>query len=369
VEVVYRGQWSYGYGPDFRGAILAFGGGAARRGDVEMHVCSSGWARHGHAANPLYERVILHVVWVDDSPDTAPPAPVLELSRYVNRTQLIERAELGRLDESICSVFRGPEQRERAVRVIEAAGDARFEARCVALEGELACEAPGQVLYAAVMECLGYAENKLPFRLLAHALPLDVVADKDAERVTARLRAASGLLEGGAPLLRREQWNLARVRPANHPLRRMLGAGRLVAAGERGGGLVRYLAVDGSHGGPRGLLERLRVEPADGGPAAIGSSRALEIACNAVLPFAVALGRATGDARLEAAARETWLQLPRSGVSRVERAMREHLGAPVRGAQLDKARHQQGLLHLYKRYCAQRLCELCPLARLASPEP
>ncbi len=367
LQIVYRGQWSYGYGPDFRGAILCFDGGRAVRGDVEVHVCSSGWVRHGHDSNPAYDKVVLHVVWMHDA-EIPSGAPVLELSRYVREEDLEGLAQPGALDESICSVFSSPEQGERALRIVEAAGDRRFEARCVTLEGELSCETPGQVLYVALMECMGYSENKLPFRLLAEALPLETLAHTDAMRVFDRLNAASGLDPAtlGERLLQREQWRLGRVRPANHPLRRMLGAAQLIASAERNGGLVRHLVEDGIYLGMDGLLRRLQARPREGDPPCIGADRAVDIACNAVLPLAVALARSTGDTGLETATRNAWLELPRGGTTRVERSMRDHLQAPPRGAKLNKARHQQGLLHLYKRYCAQRLCDLCPLSQMAA---
>jgi hypothetical protein len=366
LEVVYRGQWSRGYGPDFRGAILSFDGAPPARGDVEIHVRSSGWTRHGHDGDPLYTGVILHVVWSDDHP-TRLGVPVLQLCDKVTHGDLQDLPDPGDLDASLCAVFRSEESARGALRTIEAAGDARFEARCAAYEGDLACASPEQALYAGLMECMGYAENKLPFRLLAEALPYDVIASRDADRIARALQEGSGLVPGyeRCAALRPEQWRVARVRPANHPLRRMNGLARLIARAEGEGGLAMYVAA-AVPAGPRALLDRLRVGSPEG-PALIGPDRAGEAACNAALPFAVALARATGDADLETAARAAWERLPRASLTRVERSMRDHLGAPS-GRLLNRARHQQGLLHLYRRYCAQRLCAACPLSKLAGPE-
>lgn len=365
LDVIYRGQWSRGYGPDFRSAILSFGPGPAVRGDVEIHVCSSMWRQHGHERNPAYDRVALHVVWLADT-SIASPAPVLELSRYVSPDDLLHLPDPGALDASLCAVFRSPEQAARARSIIAAAGDERFEARCAVLEGELACEEPEQVLYAALMECMGYSENKLPFRLLAEAVPYATLGNADAQAVTRRLITASGLSETGpdGAALRREQWNLARVRPANHPLRRMHGIGSLVATAERHGGLVAWLTDARLLGEPKLLVSRVVSASGEDAPA-IGADRATETACNAILPFAIAYARTSGDPALEDQALNGWRRLPRAGSMRIEKAMRDHLTAPAGTRLLGTARHQQGLLHLYKRYCAQRLCDLCPLSRLA----
>ena len=49
IRVLYRGRPGRGPGPDFRDARIAVGGGAARLGDVELHVSAADFRRHGHA--------------------------------------------------------------------------------------------------------------------------------------------------------------------------------------------------------------------------------------------------------------------------------------------------------------------------------
>ncbi len=346
LDLIYRGHWSRGHGPDFRGAILSLDRSPAVRGDVELHVCSSLWRGHGHASNPAYDQLVLHVVWVHDAIIPS-PAPVLELSRYLSLGDLEGVPEPGGLDSSLCSVFAQAESADRAVAIIEAAGDRRFDERCVVLEGELGWASPEQVLYTALMECMGYSENKLPFRLLAEALPYEQLQHDEAARVGARLHSASGLVEGAGSLalLWREQWTLGRVRPANHPLRRMLGIAELIAGSEGKGGLVEHLAVNGVQAGPVDLLRRIQVSAPDGSPY-IGAGRAVETAVNAVLPFAIALARDQHVAGLEEQALEVWKHLPRGSGSWIEREMRDHLRVPTRARLLGRARHQQGLLHL-----------------------
>src|SRR5215210_3308201 len=65
LTVVYRGRWTYNFGPDFQGALIAFGA-ELRQGDVELHLRASDWQAHGHHLNPAYNAVILHVVLEDD---------------------------------------------------------------------------------------------------------------------------------------------------------------------------------------------------------------------------------------------------------------------------------------------------------------
>lgn len=63
VEVLFPGLWNEGPGPDFRSALIRFGGLRARTvaGDVEVHRAAADWERHGHDRDPAYDRVALHV--------------------------------------------------------------------------------------------------------------------------------------------------------------------------------------------------------------------------------------------------------------------------------------------------------------------
>ena len=62
-QVVYQGRPGGGAGPDFRDAVLLrMDGGERVYGDIELHLLPSGWWAHGHAGNPRYNGLALHVV-------------------------------------------------------------------------------------------------------------------------------------------------------------------------------------------------------------------------------------------------------------------------------------------------------------------
>ena len=68
VTIVHPGRWNLLGGPDFKNVRLRFGDGAEVTGDVELHLHASDWTAHGHAKDPAYNNVVLHVVLF-------PPAP------------------------------------------------------------------------------------------------------------------------------------------------------------------------------------------------------------------------------------------------------------------------------------------------------
>jgi hypothetical protein len=62
VRIHHAGKWNLLGGPDFKGARIAFGDAGPVVGDVELHLRAVDWNAHGHARDPAYDNVILHVV-------------------------------------------------------------------------------------------------------------------------------------------------------------------------------------------------------------------------------------------------------------------------------------------------------------------
>ena len=59
VEVVHRGTWTHGFGPDFRDAMLLVDGRELRTGSVEVHLRTSAWVAHQHHLDPRYTDVLV----------------------------------------------------------------------------------------------------------------------------------------------------------------------------------------------------------------------------------------------------------------------------------------------------------------------
>ncbi|KQC31887.1 hypothetical protein AAU57_14605 [Nonlabens sp. YIK11] len=85
VVIKTLGHHNHHSGPDFFNAQVEIDG-QLWAGNVEMHVKSSDWYKHGHDDDPAYDNVILHVVWKHDAEITRRSEidiPVLEVSTYV----------------------------------------------------------------------------------------------------------------------------------------------------------------------------------------------------------------------------------------------------------------------------------------------
>lgn len=67
IMVIKPGNYNTDEGPDFSNARVRIGS-TLWAGNVEVHVRSSDWQRHGHVENMRYDNIILHVVGEDDQP-------------------------------------------------------------------------------------------------------------------------------------------------------------------------------------------------------------------------------------------------------------------------------------------------------------
>ncbi len=358
LTVVYPGRPNSRAGPDFMDAVIQDASGRRIAGDVELHVDAPDWYGHRHHLDPAYNGVVLHVVLrsrgsTASRQQSGTEAPVAALPG--GRPDAVAAAPSPALD------LPGPRGLED---LLDRAGADRFIARSDGFRAELASDTADQVLYRALMEALGYASNRKPFRRLASLVPISALSALKREPPRTRelcaramLLSASGMLpRAGDETERRElrrlarllpsgramsssQWRTFRVRPANHPLRRIEGAALLFARfAESGPASALERLMDA--GGGRLLTERLTV------PSLIGRGRASDMVVNVVLPFMHAYGGVRGSEAIVKRSARLYQEHPALHDNEVTTEMRRLLNAPAAAA---GAMRQQGLLHLYRR--------------------
>ena len=395
LQVIYPGKENRDCGPDFVGAVIATDGGLLV-GDVELHQKAGDWKGHGHGRDPKYNGVILQVVWEGEVSvilQNGKTVPTLSLCHCLKGSldEVRRWACLDMVPDEPCHDALGRLGDDEMGRLLDEAGEERFRlkaGRCAAGMGE---EPPSQVLYQGIMRALGYTKNKEPFEELACRLPLATLkgfcqgkaAQEQVQVLRALLLGMAGLLPhddeegrdqcclGDREPMSPPRWHLFRVRPENHPARRLAGAAYLLARFMDEGlleGVLRLVEESRSDIGrlEAGFMVGAENNSSEGERALIGQGRAREIAVNIALPFAFACAEAGSQVSLAEQALWLYRIYPRSGGNEITRGLTKLLGSKA-SALVDSARRQQGLLHLDRTFCHPRRCADCPLAqRLAS---
>ena len=369
LRVIYPGRPSARAGPDFRDAVLQGDDGRTITGDIELHTSAPGWYAHGHHTDVNYNGVVLHVVFSpkghgDTRMRSGMTAPIIALEAVADRledaseddTPNIPALDALRDDTDIAAT-------------LDAAGDARFLAKSHGLALDIARVGADEALYRGIMDALGYASNRKPFRMLAERVPYKTLARLRDEPPSTRMPAIKALLLGASGLLRRvndaedpaqlrrlyrrmpkhpfkpnrplseKDWKLFRVRPSNHPARRIIGMAQIISEC-LDDGIAETFATTLSQGGAKSLTARMEHRPY------IGKGRARDMLINIALPFLHAHAAECGKEELADAAQAAYAGAPKLQENEITREMRRLCGI---GREVKvTARRQQGMIGLYK---------------------
>ena len=372
IRVLYPGRPGVTAGPDFRNALLLVEDQGLVQGDVEVHLRQHDWRSHGHHEDPNYNGVVLHVALettgthsstaIGDKPPLVGLRGLLEDPPVEDPPEQV-KDHLWQLLEG--QGYRRPDTAERMAALLNRAGDERFLGRSRVLQRLMSEQSPAQTLWESICEALGYRHNQHAFLQLATNAPIDALEDivrrlteRDRRTVlTAELLGLAGFSDHRRPYrthgnlgtpLDATQWKLFRVRPSNHPRRRVAGAaGLLVRFADEG--LLVGLAGVAAAGNPSALTGALSVgSGAEGGTALIGTGRAKDIAVNAALPFLHGWATLAGHAGGSGAMLELYRRYGRLTENEITRELASALQPREWGRVARTARQQQGLIHLQR---------------------
>jgi len=221
IRIERRGKWNHLGGPDFRHARLRIGEAArAVEGDIELHLYARDWADHGHASDPAYNGVKLHVVLFPPAAtqrtlahdgSEIPTACLLPLLHHDLEEYAAEEAVetlAGRRTDTLAEAIRGYGAEGLRERLMELAAQRwaqklRYAGLRVRRLGfDEAC-------HQTALEVLGFRFNRVPMLNLALRYPLNTWADVSAAELDARFAEQE------------QAWARAAVRPANQPRHRL----------------------------------------------------------------------------------------------------------------------------------------------------
>lgn len=414
ISVIHPGRWNLEAGPDFLDAVLRIGPDACTiRGDIELHIRPMDWRHHKHAADPRYKSIIAHVTYFEGLlPLDDLPAPILQIPLRP-ALRLVPSFSFDALDilaYPLATIARSPPcamilktwSPEERGALLDSAGEERLRLKMDRMAKHIADKGRDQVLYEELMGALGYKHNRLPFLQLAQKLPLERLrqaAGDNPHHAYALLLGIAGLLplqsdplwdaetrtfirslwdiwwkhqsEWGDTIMPRQAWALTNLRPANHPLRRLMAAAHLFSPRTAEEGIFTAVKATpdrlcrnwlsriqregaGSYWAWRGSLSRPRYPRPE---ALIGHGRAVSILTNILIPWWAATNAIHADPTL-------LNTLPREDQNRFMKHTAHALfGHDHSPALYNSGLRQQGLIQIFRDFClrSRNGCAECPL--------
>jgi hypothetical protein len=375
VAILDFGEWNREAGPDFVRATVRINE-REHQGSIEVDLDTSGWEQHGHATNPAYANVVLHVVVRKAlrrhfsrnlHHQEIPQICLQDHTSAFSEWNTAANARPGR-----CAAPLRVMDPERLSSLLEVAARRRLAHKGSVLQKMISSRGEDAALFEAIAVTLGYKNNKLPFQLLAQRVPCRLAAKPGGE---AQLFGLAGFLERPEPpagaakaeitslwsawwkrrasceraIFSREAWQLSGVRPANHPLRR-LGA---LAAIARRWIEVRHAVRSADWKSFAATLTSLHHEfwsyhttwqsrRRNRPIALLGAERIRDIYANVVLPLAIIRGSTSTD----------WLELRSGPPNATMRIVVARLFSGSLPRHLPRRLYvQQGLLQIYSDFC------------------
>lgn len=176
ITILHPGWLRYTPGPDFQKAQILMDG-VLYQGDVEIHIESKDWYRHGHQKDPAYRHVILHAVLTASVPTLnfeRLPVPQIELGRYLSMEDLQHLMNLvcdHRPRGPRCAEYRLHRSDEDLLQLLKQMGSGYIVHRSRLMEAEYNNTGLYETLHRKFMRALGYGGYSAFFEQLAKQFP------------------------------------------------------------------------------------------------------------------------------------------------------------------------------------------------------
>lgn len=243
IIVQYSGQYNNDSGPDFSEAKIKIGD-TLWVGNVELHLKTSDWFKHGHQKNKAYDNIILHVVLEHDLPfDSQQKIPILELKNHIPKHIVLNYEALQYTVRPIpCAAYLNQVNELTKSSWLARLLVERWEMKFAEWNELLRQNAHDWrlLLYWRLAANFGFKTNATPFLALAQSIPVNILGrhHQNLFQIEALLFGQAGMLaqdfkEEYPFRLKQEYeylakkyklkpisahlWKFMRMRPANFP--------------------------------------------------------------------------------------------------------------------------------------------------------
>lgn len=192
VQLLDPGVWNRESGPDFREAVVLVDGTERLRGDIELDLSAAGWEQHGHATNPDFAHVVLHVFFFSGKKRS--------YSRTVSHREVLQ-VRLGHEYDPpppLDLLSRPLQDAAVARQLLTLAATHRLVRKSSTAALALHLHGPRNGFFQITAGILGYRRNSVPMGLLAQRSGWKAAVGEDGE---ALLFGLAGFLETSPGLL------------------------------------------------------------------------------------------------------------------------------------------------------------------------
>jgi hypothetical protein len=381
ITVLSHGEQNRNAGPDFFNARICVNG-VTLAGNVEVHLRTSDWLRHGHQFDKNYDNIILHVVYEHDTElqqNRENSVEVLELKEYISPEIVVRYETIANSPTVIpCGKLLKNNTDIRISSWIDRMTVERLELKVRRIE-ELYKTLDSdlrETFYNMLLRSFGFQVNAVPMETLARSLRSDVLlrhADNPLQ-VEALLFGTAGFLDQQfeSPSIQKLQnefeflrskyrlrpmsssaFKFSRMRPANFPTIRLQQLATLIAKEPS------FIFSIHTYRSLEDLQISLRQSSGsywsneDVNP--IGKTASESIAINAVVPFLFFYGKKTGINSYC----ETAISILNGCAAEDNYKTRQFA---MNAALNINAAASQGLIHLSDNYCSRKQCLRCGIA-------
>ncbi len=385
LTIIHPGKLNKDAGPDFLEARIKIGK-TILVGNVELHLKSSDWLKHGHQHNAAYHNLALHVVYDNDVDGVAVNTPVLVLDGKI--PGYVMRHYEGLMDIRNKLPCAGQHDKVRSItkegwltRLLAERWEHKLGEWNVMLENS--AEDWRNLLYWRMAANFGFKTNATPFLLLAQSIPLNVLGRhrENLQQIEALLFGQAGMLntafmddypeklQDEYNYLRKKYklspisahlWKFLRMRPANFPTVRIAQFAMLIHKSEH---LFSQIIETHSIKEVEPLLDvtasdywsdHFRFDEVHTGPGTktLGKSSIQNIIINTIAPIQFLYASRQGAESLRERALNLLEAVP-AEKNNITTLWAEN------GWEAENAAQSQALIQLYNNYCTNRRCLEC----------
>jgi hypothetical protein len=374
-------------GPDFLEAKIKIGD-TILVGNIELHIKSSDWLKHGHQNDAAYRNLILHVVYEDDAKGVADNTPVLVLRDHIPGHIVPKYSGLVHAAQTLpCAsqhaMVKDITKEGWLSRLLAERWEQKLGEWNVLLKHSK--EDWRNLLYWRMAANFGFKTNATPFLMLAQSLALNIPTKhkENLMQIEALLFGQAGMLEDDFKddyprELQREYdylkkkyqlkpiathlWKFLRMRPANFPTIRIA---QFAALMHKSIHLFSQIIETHSVKEVAPLLDvtassywdthfQFDGAPTKAAPKSLGKSSIENIIINTVAPIQFLYAKKQGTEALQERSLQLLEAVP-AEANKITGIWEAHSWKPANAAQ------SQAMIQLYNNYCSQKRCLECTI--------